>query len=74
VIDAFDVMIHVFTADQRERYGLENLWKDAVEIPVAKLLAAPRPAKSKPAKTAKPAAPKRAVGAKKKAATRKKAS
>ncbi len=47
VIDAFDVMIHLFTADQRERYGLENLWKDAVEVSVAKLLASPKQTKAK---------------------------
>lgn len=46
VIDAFDVMVHLFTADQRERYALENLWKDAAEISVAKLLAMPKPKKS----------------------------
>ena len=38
VIDAFDVMVHFFTAEQRERYGLENLWKDAKDVSVAKLL------------------------------------
>lgn len=48
VIDAFDVMVHLFTADQRERYALENLWKDAAEISVAKLLAMPKPRKSAP--------------------------
>ena len=50
VIDAFDVMVHLFTADQRERYALENLWKDATEISVPKLLAIPKPKKSAPAK------------------------
>ena len=50
VIDAFDVMIHLFTADQREHYALENLWKDAVEVSVpelcgvAKSAVAPEPA------------------------------
>jgi ribosome-associated protein len=50
VIDAFDVMIHLFTADQREHYALENLWKDAVEVSVpelcgvAKTSVAPEPA------------------------------
>jgi len=53
VIDAFDVMIHLFTADQREHYALENLWKDAVEVSVPGLFAAP-----KPEKVAKPKAPK----------------
>lgn len=38
VIDAFDVMIHLFLAEARERYGLERLWRDAVEIRVSKLL------------------------------------
>ncbi len=32
VIDAFDVMIHVLTPQNREKYALENLWKDAEEI------------------------------------------
>jgi ribosome-associated protein len=39
VIDAFDVMIHLFLADARDRYGLERLWRDAVELPVADVLA-----------------------------------
>lgn len=50
VIDAFDVMVHLFTADQRERYALENLWKDATEISVPKLLTIPKSKKSAPAK------------------------
>ena len=41
VVDAFDVMVHLFTPEQREHYGLENLWKDAKVVPVAKLLPAP---------------------------------
>lgn len=32
IVDLFDVMIHLFRADVRARYGLENLWKDAKEI------------------------------------------
>jgi ribosome-associated protein len=43
VIDAFDAMIHLFTGDRREHYGLENLWKDATDVSVAKLLAVPKP-------------------------------
>ncbi len=51
VIDAFDVMIHLFSPETRQRYGLENLWKDAVEVTVSKLLA-PKTAKaSKKAKS-----------------------
>lgn len=38
VIDAFDVMVHLFLADTRERYGLERLWRDATEVPLAKVL------------------------------------
>jgi ribosome-associated protein len=34
IIDLFDVMIHLFRADVRSHYGLENLWKDATEISV----------------------------------------
>ena len=38
VVDVFDVMVHLFTPDTRAKYGLENLWKDAVEVSVPKLL------------------------------------
>lgn len=41
VVDAFDVMIHIFTAENRKKYRLENLWKDAVEVSVPGLLARP---------------------------------
>ena len=50
VIDAFDIMIHLFLAETRERYGLERLWRDATEIPVSKILAEGKP-KPKPART-----------------------
>ena len=42
VVDAFDVMVHLFTAPVRERFQLENLWRDAVEVSVPKLIAAPK--------------------------------
>lgn len=61
VIDAFDVMIHLFLPATRERYGLERLWRDATEVSVAKLLAPP--VKKTPAKAPK-AAPKPRVAAK----------
>lgn len=32
VVDAFDVMIHLFLPQQRAEYQLERMWKDAVEI------------------------------------------
>jgi ribosome-associated protein len=43
VIDAFDVMIHLFRADQRAQYGLEKLWNDATEVASKKLLTTPKP-------------------------------
>jgi ribosome-associated protein len=42
VVDAFDVMVHLFTPENRLKYRLENLWKDAVEVSVPKLLAPPK--------------------------------
>jgi ribosome-associated protein len=41
VIDTFDIMIHLFLTETRERYGLERLWRDAREIPSAKFLRTP---------------------------------
>lgn len=67
VIDLFDVMVHIFTPANRAKYGLENLWKDAVEVSVPKLLAAPKAAPAKPAR--KPA---KAPKAKKASAARSK--
>jgi ribosome-associated protein len=52
VVDAFDVMVHIFTRETRARFALENLWKDADEVPTEKLLAAPKP-KRKATKKAK---------------------
>lgn len=65
VFDAYQIMLHLFMPEQRETYQLEQLWRDADEIPVAELLAPPAPVK-KPAK--KKTAAKKAA---KKAATRK---
>jgi ribosome-associated protein len=59
VIDAFDVMIHVLTQENRERYSLENLWKDATELSIDELLGK-QPAKPK-ARAAKPKARARAA-------------
>jgi ribosome-associated protein len=58
VIDVFDVMVHLFTASARAKYGLENLWKDAVNISVPKLL------NVTVKKTRKPAAPRKRKSAK----------
>jgi len=38
VVDAFDVMIHLFTPEMRENYDLETLWKDAKKIEVESIL------------------------------------
>lgn len=76
VIDAFDVMVHLFLRETRERYALERLWRDSTEINVAKLLglpgAASAPAK-KPAKRKPAAAPKAKKPAAKKAVAPRKA-
>ncbi|HVW22192.1 MAG TPA: ribosome silencing factor [Opitutaceae bacterium] len=67
VIDAFDVMIHLFTPAQREHFGLENLWKDAAEVPLAGLLpAAPKPKAPRKAPPRRRAAAAKAKPAKKK--------
>ena len=34
VVDAYDIMVHLFTTEQRDNYRLESLWKDAVEVEV----------------------------------------
>jgi ribosome-associated protein len=39
VIDAFDVMIHLFLPQTRERFGLERLWQDAANVSVSEALA-----------------------------------
>lgn len=38
VVDAYQVMIHLFTRDKRDEYRLENLWKDAEELSLTRLL------------------------------------
>jgi ribosome-associated protein len=45
VFDAFDVMVHLFTAENRGKYRLDLLWKDSSDIPVTDLLAARPPPK-----------------------------
>ena len=47
VFDAFEIMVHVFTAENRDKYRLELLWKDAADIPVAGLLAKPAASRRK---------------------------
>lgn len=38
VVDAFDVMVHLFTNENREKYRLDLLWKDADEVSLSSLL------------------------------------
>ena len=38
VVDAFDVIFHVFRDDVRKSYALESLWKDGLDIPVRSIL------------------------------------
>jgi ribosome-associated protein len=56
VVDAFDVMVHVLTEQNRKFYALEKLWGDAEAIPLARVLEIPgakkTPAKKAPAKKA----------------------
>lgn len=76
VVDAFDVMVHVFTEENRRKYALENLWKDAEEVGLIDVLSGPKP-KSKPKrkapakKAAQPAAAPKKPKAKAAAAPRK---
>lgn len=80
VVDAYQIMTHLFTPEQRQNYALEKLWKDAEVLEVARLIAEPKAAKkavvkktAKKTAKAKPAVKKKAVVAKKKPAAKKKA-
>jgi len=37
VVDAFEIMVHLLTPENRDKYRMELLWKDATEIPRARL-------------------------------------
>ena len=37
VVDAFDIMVHLFTPENRGKFRMEQLWSDAEEIPVSVL-------------------------------------
>lgn len=89
VVDAYQIMVHIFTPEKRETYRLEHLWKDAEELVVSDLLKpesstepisapkkprAKRPSPSTGAKKKKAPAKSKAPAAKKKTkTTRKKA-
>jgi len=77
VVDAFDIMVHVFTPENRRKYALESLWKDAEEISLTTGQVIARAPTSKKRPPAKPVAkvktkakaktkPRSAAGAKKK--------
>ena len=53
VMDAFDVMVHIFSPERRARYSLETLWRDGREVPVGPLLVDGRRPARKPAKPAR---------------------
>ena len=38
VVDAFDVMVHLFTPENRTKYRLDTLWGDATEVSLTSLL------------------------------------
>lgn len=63
VVDAYQIMLHIFTTEQRENYALDKLWKDAAVIDVKTLLAEPKKPAAKKV-TAKKAAVKKAVAKK----------
>jgi ribosome-associated protein len=55
VVDAYQIMVHLFTAEQRANYALERLWRDAEEVAVGRLLAPPSLAPKPRAKRKSPA-------------------
>ena len=36
VVDAFEIMIHLFTPENRDKYRMELLWRDATEVSLSK--------------------------------------
>ena len=32
VLDAIDFVVHLFSSEQRQKYALESLWKDALDL------------------------------------------
>jgi len=48
VVDAYQIMAHIFTPEQRGNYALERLWKDAESINISKLIEEPKPVKADP--------------------------
>lgn len=67
VVDAYQIMVHFFTAEQRGNYALEKLWKDAPAVDLKTLATKPepKPAKAKAAVVAKKKPGKKEVSVKK---------
>jgi len=57
VIDAFDVMIHIFTEEKRDSYRLETLWRDGKELQMSELLSEGKKPVRKVSKARKKAMP-----------------
>ncbi len=38
VVDAFEIMVHLFTTENRQKYRMDLLWKDASEVALDKLI------------------------------------
>lgn len=38
ILDYNSVIVHIFTSDQREFYGLDSMWRDAAEIELNNIL------------------------------------
>ncbi|HLP00709.1 MAG TPA: ribosome silencing factor [Opitutaceae bacterium] len=74
VVDAYQIMVHLFTAEARSRFGLEQLWRDGKELSLKAALGEEEKPADKPAKVAsakkRPAANKK-TGAATKAASKK---
>jgi ribosome-associated protein len=59
VVDAYQIMVHLFTPAQREHYALERLWRDAQEVNTPALLAPPPKPAARRTPKAKPPAKKK---------------
>lgn len=38
LLDYVDVIVHIFSEEAREYYGLERLWKDGIEVNISDIL------------------------------------
>jgi ribosome-associated protein len=67
VVDAYQVMVHLFLAEQRSQYRLEQLWRDAEVVTVDEVLTqvAPRKAARKSSSAATAPAKRKTVAVKK---------